>query len=82
MVREGLCEVEVGNVCMCNAEKMGVVSHTQNVKAEDGSFYILYKGVGFDGKPWQSKCPKVVSKTLSEHLTSIMMIEAYKETEY
>jgi len=57
--------VSPGNVCKCRAGKLGVV--TQVVTNEDE---LLCYGIGFDGKHWQSKDPKILAKTLQEYMNN------------
>ena len=58
--------VSAGNVCKCRAGKLGVVARVTILDDDE----LLCVGIGFDGKNWQSRDPKVLAKNLQEYMNN------------
>jgi hypothetical protein len=52
----------IGSVAKCGNGVLGIITYTRNI---DG--VTMYHGISFDGKPWQSKMPRVVAKSINEY---------------
>jgi len=68
-------DAKVGNVCRCKQGRLGVVTE---LKWEPGPVVYgkstsrtLYKGIGFDGRKWQSVDPEVINDTLNDYCADI-----------
>ena len=61
--------VNIGNVAKCNAGKLGIVTHIKQVRVSvDCEGHIVYHGIGFDGKPWQSCSPVYIAKHFNDYI--------------
>jgi hypothetical protein len=54
----------IGKVAECGQKIIGVISYTRNMS--DGT--VIYHGVSFDGKKWQSKMPRIIANSINEYL--------------
>lgn len=58
--------MKIGSVCKCRHGYLGII--TSNPANNP-----LYKGVQLNGKPWQSKHPTLVAKTVADFIVDCKM---------
>lgn len=61
-------KIEIGNVCKCSRKKLGIV--TRVISDFITGDLTLATGIGFDGKPWQSKNPTVIAENMDAFIES------------
>lgn len=64
--------IQVGSVCMCSNSRLGIVTKTYSPKGcmcKSCQSIPTVKGIGFDGKPWQSAKPVLIANNIEEYLT-------------
>ena len=60
-------DINIGNVAECRQQRLGVVTHIKQLRGSiDDDGLKMYKGIGFDGKPWQSQCPEFVAVNIDD----------------
>jgi hypothetical protein len=52
----------IGSVAKCGNGVLGIITYTKNNYG-----VVIYHGISFDGKPWHSKMPRVVAKSINEY---------------
>ena len=65
--------LSVGNVAKCYRGRTGIITkvcHNKYKKTKTET--ILYKGVGFDGKPWQSSNPTLLAETIEDYIEKVI----------
>lgn len=58
----------MGCVAICHKKRVGVITHSRRQKT---SGVIVWYGIGFDGKPWQSKDPAWMADNVREVLDNL-----------
>ena len=54
----------IGKVAKCGHGILGVIVYTRTM----GDGTVIYHGVSFDGKNWQSKMPRIIANSINEYL--------------
>ncbi len=75
--------IEIGNVCKCHRNLLGVVTQFIPIVNEDGD-YTLYRGIAFDGRSWQSSKPIKLADNLIKYIDNILTLARKngKQNEY
>jgi hypothetical protein len=55
----------VGHVARCRKGKLGVVTNIYKVTGSDAH---IWKGIGLDGRPWQSQYPEYVANSVDNYI--------------
>lgn len=62
--------IKIGNVCKCQHGIIGVVASITGGCKCGGCRPRMYKGISFNGKPWQSSRPILVAENIETHIQS------------
>ena len=60
---------DIGQVCVCRRGRTGVVTKIIHMVDKPTMRKVaIYKGIGFDGKPWQTEYPKILASNIEEYI--------------
>jgi hypothetical protein len=51
-----------GQVAKCEDGRFGIITTVETISKQ-----LVFFGVGFGGRPWSSKSPKFISRSLNEY---------------
>jgi hypothetical protein len=54
----------IGSVALCRHNIVGVIN---KIVTDSNGNVTLYKGKSLEGRPWQSKSPKILANSLEEY---------------